>query len=305
MNGVVITIGNFDGVHRGHQQIIGETIRQARSLGCEAVALTFRPHPQSVLRPDRAPELLLTYDEKREVLLSIGLARVIEQPFDLEFSKTSPSDFFSEVLRSRLKARAVVVGYDFTFGKERTGHLQVLQGLCDAAQVRLTVVAPQRLDQEVISSSVIRQTLKLGQVQEAAKLMGRPFFYQGLVNRGEKRGRKLGFPTANLALGEKLVLPAGVYASCSQVRGQEYASVTHVGTRPTFGSGLELLAETHLLEGFWQADSLYGESLRVDLIDRIRDEIKFETGESLRSQISQDVESARQKIGDYRKSLLL
>lgn len=303
MSGVVITIGNFDGVHRGHQQIIGETIEQSKTLGCEPVALTFRPHPQSVLRPDRAPELLLTYDEKRKVLLSLGLSRVIEQPFNLDFSKTLPSDFFSEVLLSKLRARAIVVGYDFTFGKERTGHLQVLQSLCDSAQVRLTVVAPQRLDQEVISSSVIRQNLKLGQVQEAAKLMGRPFFYEGQVTQGDQRGRKLGFPTANLKMGQKLLLPAGVYASVSQVRGHPYASVTNVGTRPTFELRDEPVAETHLLEGVWEDDSLYHEPLRVEFIERIREERKFETVEGLRSQIGQDAEAARQRIGAYRKSL--
>ena len=293
----VVTIGNFDGVHLGHQEIVRTTLLQASQLGVESVAFTFRPHPQGVLRPDRAPELLLTYDEKRERLLELGLKRVVEQPFNLEFAKTTPSEFFSSTLQGVLRAKAVVVGYDFTFGKERSGHLQVLQSLSDAAGVSLTVVAPQRLDQEVVSSSVIRSWLRQGQVREATRGMGRDFCYSGTVIRGDQRGRMIGFPTANLALGEKLVLPSGVYATRAWLDGTSWSAVTNVGTRPTFGGGSTVLAETHLLDGSWGVDSLYGRQLRVDFRERIREERRFAGARELAVQISADAEVARQILG--------
>lgn len=302
VKGTVVTIGNFDGVHLGHQEIVRVAIEKARVIGAEPLAFTFRPHPQSVLRPDRAPALLLTYDEKCKDLLSLGLLRVVEQPFDLSFSKTTPREFFEGTLVGRLAARAVVVGYDFTFGKERSGHLQVLQELCDLAGVELTVVAPQRLEQEVVSSSMIRQLLQQGQVGEAARLLGRPFSYQGTVMQGDQRGRTIGFPTANLSLGQKLVLPHGVFATWSILDGVRLPSVTNIGIRPTFhasgqASGPEARAETHLLDGQYGPDSLYGRSLRVEFVARIREEQKFAGVSELASQISEDIQKTRQILG--------
>ncbi|MFN7684020.1 MAG: riboflavin biosynthesis protein RibF [Oligoflexia bacterium] len=298
MPGTVVTVGNFDGVHLGHQEIVRITIDQARADGLEAVAFTFRPHPQSVLRPDRAPELLLTYEEKLQKLVTLGLSRVVEQKFDLIFSSTTPEQFFQNQLLGHLAARAIVVGYDFTFGKERSGHLQVLQSLCDEAGVRLTVVAPRRLDQEVVSSSSIRSALRQGLVADAAKWMGAPFFYAGPVLRGDQRGRSLGFPTANLELGSKLVLPPGVYATVSEVEGARFASITNVGVRPTFKSASAgILAETHLLQGSWAPDALYGKNLRVEFFERIREERKFASPEELTSQIAEDIGRARQILG--------
>jgi len=296
--GSVVTIGNFDGVHLGHQEIVRVTLAQALEQSLDAVAFTFRPHPQSVLRPDRSPALLLTYDEKRELLLGLGLHRVVEQGFDLAFAKTQPAQFFEQILRGRENARAIVVGYDFTFGRERTGHIQVLQDLCTAAGVRLTVVAPQRLEQEVVSSSIVRGLLMQGHVGEAARLMGRPFFYRASVVRGEQRGRKLGFPTANLAVEGKLVLPHGVYATRAHVQGRQVLAVTHLGTRPTFHAGSEqVLAETHLLEGVWPLDSLYSAELKIEFVQRIREEKKFSGIPELSAQIEQDIRQVRQIFG--------
>lgn len=300
-----VTIGNFDGVHLGHQEIIRTTLQKAGSDGLEPVAFTFRPHPQSVLRPDRAPALLLTYDEKRELLLSHGIQRVVEQPFDPAFAATSPEGFFAQTLVGREKARQIIVGYDFTFGRERTGHLQVLQDLCDRAGVGLTVVAPRRLEQEVVSSSVIRGLLLAGQVRDAARLLGRPFFYQGPVARGDQRGRKLGFPTANLGVGGKLLLPLGVYATWAWVDGEKFPSVTNIGVRPTFAdpSGGAAsggpVCETHVLDasGRWSPDGLYSRELRVEFMGRIREEKKFAGLAELSAQIAQDSGSARQILG--------
>lgn len=299
MKGSVVTIGNFDGVHLGHQEIVRVAIGQALALGAEPIAFTFRPHPQSVLRPDRAPALLLTYDEKRDTLLSLGISRVVEQPFNLAFSKTTPQEFFHGTLLGALGARALVVGYDFTFGKERSGHLQILQELCDQAGVELTVVAPQRVEQEVVSSSIIRLLLQQGQVGEAARLMGRSFFYRGSIQQGDRRGRTIGFPTANLALGEKIILPHGVFATWSTIDGVRYPSVTNIGTRPTFHSGGATVAcaETHLLAGVHGPDSLYSKTIQLDFVIRLREERKFAGVAELSAQIAQDVISARQILG--------
>jgi riboflavin kinase/FMN adenylyltransferase len=298
--GSVVTIGNFDGVHLGHQQIIQECIRQARSRGLRALAFTFRPHPQSVLRPDRAPSLLLEYDEKREVLLSLGVDEVVEQGFDASFAETTAEDFFRAILRERLDARAIVVGYDFSFGRGRTGHLQILESLCASEGVTLTVVPPQRVGAEVVSSSVIRTHLDSGRLSEATAGMGRPFFYTGVVRQGDQRGRVMGFPTANLAVepgsGRKLVLPFGVYATRLTTDGLErVAGVTNVGIRPTFaradGGLAPVLVETHVLEG---THDLYGREVRVEFLARIRGEQRFSSMAELQAQISADIARARQ-----------
>jgi len=298
--GSVVTIGNFDGVHLGHQQILQECIRQARSRGLRALAFTFRPHPQSVLRPDRAPSLLLEYDEKREVLLSHGIDEVVEQGFDASFAQTTAEEFFRVVLRERLDARAIVVGYDFSFGRGRTGHLQILESLCASDGVTLTVVPPQRVGAEVVSSSVIRTHLDLGRISEATSGMGRPFFYRGRVRQGDQRGRAMGFPTANLAIepgsGRKLVLPFGVYATRLTTHGLErVAAVTNVGVRPTFaradGGSSSVLVETHVLDGVHE---LYGREVRVEFVSRIRGEQRFSSMAELQAQIAADISRARQ-----------
>ncbi|MBU6375042.1 MAG: bifunctional riboflavin kinase/FAD synthetase [Bdellovibrionales bacterium] len=298
----VVTIGNFDGVHLGHQKILSTTCEQARNRQARPLAFTFRPHPQSVLRPDRTPELLLTYDEKRDLLLSLGMSEVIEQPFNLSFASTTPGDFFENILRTKLKASAIVVGYDFTFGRERTGHLQVLERLCSNAGIELTVISPHRVESEVVSSSMIRQALLQGRVEEAAKSLGRPFFYQGVVVPGDQRGRQLGFPTANLSPefldSGKLKLPFGVYATRVLLEGQSYPAVTNVGMRPTFHGGSEGAAgvqvEAHLID---QSLNLYGQTVRVQFEKKLREELRFSSAHELKEAIEKDVRKARQILG--------
>ncbi len=291
----VVTIGNFDGVHLGHQQIIRLAVEKARASSGTAIAYTFRPHPQQALRPGTQIQLLTTYDEKLELLAQTGLDVTIEEPFSREFSTVSPKDFFTEILLKRLGARAIVVGYDFAFGKERQGHLQALEELCKNAGVELTVVPPQRTEGEIASSSKIRQYLMSGEVDSASRLLGREFFYRGIVVKGEGRGRKLGFPTANLKIENKLTLPYGVYASWARCEalfpGQLLPSVTNVGVRPTFeGKELPALVETHLLD---RTVDLYGNVFEVRFVKRLREERKFPGVDALKTQIAADSELAR------------
>jgi len=295
----VVTIGNFDGVHLGHQQIIRLAVEKARANGGTAIAYTFRPHPQQALRPGTQIQLLTTYDEKLELLEKTGLDVTIEEPFSREFSTVSPKDFFTEVLLKRLGARAIVVGYDFAFGKERQGHLQALEDLCRGAGVELTVVPPQRTDGEIASSSKIRQHLMAGEVDLASRLLGREFFYRGIVVKGEGRGRKIGFPTANLKIENKLTLPYGVYATwarCEALFPNELlSSVTNVGIRPTFQGDKELpvLVETHLFD---RTVDLYGNVFEVRFVKRLREERKFPGIEALKSQIQADSVLARKEL---------
>ncbi len=308
----VVSIGNFDGVHRGHQVLLKTAQEKASARQGECVVYTFRPHPQVALRPGAALSLLTTYDERLELFRDLGVQCVIEEPFSREFSTIEPQVFFNEVLVRQLGAEAIVVGYDFAFGKERHGHLDSLQRFCQSVGIELTVVPPQRHQGEVVSSSRIRQYLLAGDVGAAESLMGRPFQYCGAVVRGAGRGRQLGFPTANLKLAEKLTLPFGVYATWARVGSRRFASVTNVGVRPTFqaeqgldsGGSVEArelpaLVETHLLDF---SENLYGEEIEVHFIKRLRSEQKFQSFDALKEQIQKDIVAARKlapKIGGF------
>ncbi len=297
----VVTIGNFDGVHLGHRQIIHEAIEKARAREGTVVVYTFRPHPQLALRPEVHLPLLLTYDEKIEQLSKLGVDVTIEEPFSREFSTTTPDQFFSQILLHRLNAQAIVVGYDFAFGKERAGHIDTLQSFCVQAGVELTVVQPEQVEGEAASSTRIRQHLQSGEIELANRLLGRAFFYRGIIERGEGRGRKIGFPTANLKPEGKLVLPYGVYATWAFLSSKSglkrYPSVTNIGVRPTFqkqtgDSSLEtqVRVETHLLD----IDlDLYGRELEVCFVRRLREERRFDGIDSLRAQIAKDVMAAK------------
>lgn len=290
----VVTIGNFDGVHLGHKQLIDLTIKLARKRKGTAIAFTFRPHPQVALRPGSQIPLLCTYDEKIELLGQSGLDVLIEEPFSRKFSNIKPENFFNDILIKQIGAEAIIVGYDFSFGKERSGQLGLLEQLCEQAGVELRVVEPQKAKSEVVSSSRIRTHLFEGFPEKAALLLGREFFYRGVVVRGEGRGRKIGFPTANLKLDNKLTLPFGVYATWAIVDGQIYPSVTNIGVRPTFqnddGTQLPAIIEVHLLD---QTLDLYGRTLEVRFTKKLRDEKKFGGIEELKAQISKDINEGR------------
>lgn len=294
----VVTIGNFDGVHLGHQKIIQTAIEKARTVGRTCVAYTFRPHPQMALRPNHELPLILNYDEKLEFLEQLGVDVVVEEPFTREFSMLEPDQFFKEVIQGLLNAKAVVVGYDFSFGRGRHGHLTVLEGLCQETGIELVVVPAQSFFGEVVSSSKIREQMRLGNVAVAKRLLGRPAFYRGVVVRGDGRGEGIGFPTANLCVsrgsGEKLTPPLGVYATETLYEGRLFPSVSNLGVRPTFfDAGSSLWLETHLLDS---RQDLYGKEIEVRFISRIRDEKKFNTLDELKFQIAADIQARRNML---------
>ena len=297
----ILTIGNFDGVHVGHRKII-EIARQ-KAKGSKIIAVTFRPHPQIALRPDAKIPLLTTYDEKIELLKNAGVDEVAELSFSREFSSISPERFFNEILLRKYSAQAVVVGYDFGFGKDRSGNLDLMERLCKTSGVDLTIVPPFKLGDDVVSSSRIRQNLQAGDVRRANQLLGYNFFYRGNVQRGDGRGRKIGFPTANLKskgtdLQTKALLSYGVYATWTVdlASKKRWASVTNLGVRPTFETGRldshEPLIEAHVLGQ--KELNLYGAELEVQFVERLREERKYDSVEALIQQIARDAENAQQ-----------
>ncbi|MBI3544499.1 MAG: bifunctional riboflavin kinase/FAD synthetase [Deltaproteobacteria bacterium] len=291
----IVTIGNYDGLHLGHRQIIESVIERARKVKGTSVVYTFRPHPHLALTPDEELQLINTYDEKLALLEGIGVDVVIEQPFSREFSTISPEKFFSDVLVKRLSPQAVFVGYDFGFGRDRSGTLEMLKGYCEKEGVELHVAKPLKTAGETCSSSRVREYIKAGEVGKANRLLGREFFYRGLVVRGNGRGHKIGFATANVKTESKLRVKEGVYATYAVYQGKVYESVTNVGRQPTFNrdGDAPVAVETHLLD--FERD-IYGEVLEVRMVERLRAEIRFDGVDSLVKQIHADVAKARELL---------
>jgi riboflavin kinase/FMN adenylyltransferase len=301
----VVTVGNFDGVHKGHQAILAKVIERAKALGGESVLYTFEPHPRRVLQPESGLRLLETFDQKMEVLASLGLDAVIAEPFDREFARMTPDRFIEHCLHECVAPIEVYVGYDFHFGRDREGSMRLLTERGPHLGFSVTVIPEISVEGRDVNSTRIRELLAQGEVEEAAKLLGRPFTARGKVTEGDRRGRTIGFPTANLAP-ETEILPApGVYfGHLRQLTGAEgegpgpsrrgHPVVTNVGYRPTFRDGRDLVAEAHLLD--WSGD-LYGVEVDLSFEGRLRAERRFESVEALQTQIARDVAEARTRLG--------
>jgi riboflavin kinase/FMN adenylyltransferase len=291
-----VTVGNFDGVHLGHQSLAAETVRQARARGGTAVALTFDPHPSRVLSPDRAPSTLMTLDQRAEALAAIGIDRLAVLPFTFELSRESAADFARKVLRDAMGARVVVVGQGFRFGRGREGDLAGLARLGESLGFEVVGTAPVIHEGAPISSTRIREALARGAVSPARAMLGRRFFVDGTVGRGAGRGRKIGLPTANLAVLNETLPARGVYAAwCREPAGggaTRLPAVVNIGHRPTFGGGA-LSVEAHLLD--FEGD-LYGRVLRVEFQERLREERTFDGPEALLRQVRDDIGRARRML---------
>jgi riboflavin kinase / FMN adenylyltransferase len=290
----VVTVGNFDGVHRGHQALVGAAVEGARATGGVSVVLTFDPHPSRVLSPDRAPEALVTVEQKEELLAGLGVDRMALLPFTAELSNRTPPEFAAAVLKRALGAHRVVVGTNFRFGRGRGGDVTLLRRLGGELGFDVVAVEPVFHEGAPISSTRIREALARGAVGAARELLGRPFFVDGDVVHGDGRGRTIGVPTANLALRNETLPRPGVYSATCRLlpAGGPRAAVVNLGRRPTFGGG-ETTLEAHLLD--FDGD-LYGASLRVEFRERLRDEKRFDGPESLVKQIREDIDAARQAL---------
>src|SRR5579875_498817 len=287
----VVALGNFDGVHLGHRAILGEAIKRARAAGGAAFALTFDPLPARRLFPDRAPAALVTFDDKLELLRDTGLDGVIVIDFTLELSRVTARDFVKDFLVHRIGARAVVVGHSVSFGHKRAGNADAMVAMGREFGFETFVVGPIRADGLEVSSTKIRELITAGDLRTAARLLGRDHFLTGTVVRGRERGRKLGLPTANLASETECIPPDGVYATRVVLSdGVRRASVSNIGMNPTFNESARSI-EAHIFD--FDRD-LYGERLRLELVERLRGEIKFESGEALAKQIAADLKRARE-----------
>jgi len=283
-----VAIGNFDGIHVGHQSLIRGMLEKAKSEKLTPTVLTFFPHPVEVLKPQKKLERLTTTSEKLALLENMGVEQVLVAHFDTALSQVSPSDFFRDYLVEGLKSRSIHVGFNFCFGKDREGNTDTLRMLCENQNIFLKVEEQVNSNGERVSSSVVRKLLAEGEVAHAARFLGRPYSITGQVIKGDQRGRKLGFPTANLRCPQDKALPKnGVYVTQVQWQKEELKAVTNVGVRPTFtGEGAPPLIEVHLLDFNSQ---IYDEFLTVEFLGRIRDEKKFSGLEELKAQIEKDL----------------
>lgn len=285
-----ITIGNFDGVHHGHARILKELRRQADRVHGPAVVFTFSPHPVQILRPQQTPPPL-TWPERKSVLLAeLGVDAMIAYPTDRELLELSPKMFFQTIIHDELAAQAIVEGPNFYFGKGRSGNIDTLQQLCQDAEIDLHVVEPLMESDGVVSSSRLRQLIQAGDVHRAQQLMTQPYRIQGTVVPGERRGASIGFPTANLDRVSTLCPAPGVYAGRTFINQSTWDTAIHIGTNPTFQED-EQKIECHLLDF---SESLYGQSLEIEFLERLRDVVPFNSVRELQDQLHRDVKRTRE-----------
>jgi riboflavin kinase/FMN adenylyltransferase len=284
-----ISIGNFDGVHLGHARIIDRLVDQARGVGGPAVVFTFDPHPAAILRPHAVPPPLTWIDRKAELLAELGVDAVIAYPTERSFLELEPEGFFDLVVRKHLRARAMVEGPDFFFGRGRSGNVETLRWLCRQAGLSLDVVEPVQIDGEVVSSSRIRTLVSRGRVEEARHMLTRPYRILGEVIRGAGRGAALGYPTANIGAVRTLLPGEGIYCGRATADGKLWPAALSIGPNPTFGEDA-LKIEAHLID---YDGNLYGRKLAIDFLARLRDVERFGSADQLIAQMDRDVAACR------------
>jgi riboflavin kinase / FMN adenylyltransferase len=291
----VVTVGTFDGVHRGHWQVLQEIGRRARAVGGRSILVTFHPHPLRIVRPEHAPPLLTTLAEKREVLAESGLEYVVFLPFTRTLQRYPARRFVEEILIERIGMDELVIGYDHGFGRDREGGVDTLREIGRELGFAVDVVEAFAEGGEPVSSSRIRRLLAEGDAAGAARLLGRPYRLEGVVVRGERKGRELGFPTANIEIGdpEKMLPLEGIYAARGWVRGERVPGLLHLGPRPTF-PGFAPTVELYLMD--WSGD-VYGDHVRVEVVERIRGIEPFASPAALVEAMRADERAGRRILG--------
>ncbi|MFQ5862310.1 MAG: bifunctional riboflavin kinase/FAD synthetase [Candidatus Brocadiales bacterium] len=289
----VITIGGFDGVHRGHQAVINETINWAKEMQGESIILTFATHPRDVLSGS-TPSFITSLEHKLVLFQRLGVSLVIVLEFD-EVSGMSAEDFTKRIISDPLGTKGWVMGFDFAFGKDRKGDFALVSGLSKGYGFEVRSCPPVKYGDEIISSTHIREAILQGDLEKAKGMLGRPITLMGTVVEGSGRGARLGFPTANLDLHHEIKPPSGVYASMVSLEERDFLALTSIGTRPTFGA-LEAgeVVEVYIID-FNQ--SLYGRDLEVKFLFKLRGEIKFESADALRAQMDKDKKEVQRRLG--------
>ena len=285
-----VTIGNFDGVHRGHARLVERLLAKAREVGGPAIVFTFDPHPVRLLRPESAPPPLTWTDRKAQLLDELGVTAVIAYPTDEALLRLSPEEFFQRIVQEKLAAQAMVEGPNFFFGRGRAGNIETLAQLCAAAGLSLEMVPPVTIGNSIVSSSRVREAITAGDADLARQLLTRPYRVRGMVTHGSGRGAKIGFPTANLAAIDTLLPAQGVYAAAALSSAGNWPAAVNIGPNPTFGEQA-LKVEVHLI-GF--AGPLYGQPLEVEFLSRLRSIQQFASVSELKAQLSRDIAAARE-----------
>jgi riboflavin kinase/FMN adenylyltransferase len=303
-NKSIITLGNFDGVHLGHRAIFRSVVQRARSENGVSVVCTFEPHPLKVLAPDRAPRLINTRDEKERLIAASDVDVLLQIPFDRDLAALPAESFVDEILIKKLGVKHLIVGYDYAFGKGRTGDVGFLRNQGKGKGFGVDIFGPVQYDGKVLSSTRVRQSVLRGDVELARHLLGRHFNFEGRVVHGDQRGRSLGFATANIETNKELLPLGGVYAGKVKYKGNEYNAVINIGYKPTFGEN-DLSIEVHILDF---TGDMYQESMRIYFVERLRDEQKFSGVGPLIDAIKNDIQRARKilsmtKIVEYRECL--
>jgi riboflavin kinase / FMN adenylyltransferase len=291
---VCLAIGVFDGVHLGHQQIIRQTIADARQHDAIALVLTFDQHPNAIVAPDRVPPLIYSLPQKLRAIESLGADAVLLIHFDKKFSEQTGEEFVRNLARDLGKIQSVCVGADFVFGHKRSGNVALLKNLGAELNFMVHGLAAVSLDGEIVSSTRIRETIRAGDFDAASQMLGRPYAISGRVVEGDRLGHTLGFPTANLDAANLILPPNGVYSGCAKLKEQLYHVALNIGLRPTIASAKpQLRVEAHLLDFDGQ---LYGEELEVEIGEKLRDEQKFASPAELREQIARDIARVRAQV---------
>lgn len=289
VNNPVLTTGTFDGVHLGHKKILRQLRLAADQIGGESVLFTFEPHPRMILFPDAHNlKLLTTKEEKIKLLEKAGLQHLIIFPFSLEFSRLSATEFVRDILVNQLKIKKLIIGYDHHFGRNREGSIENLKELAPLYDFQFEEIPVQVLDDVSISSTKIRRSIELGDVASTNRFLGYNFSLNGIVKSGNKIGRTIGFPTANLKITDdlKLIPGNGVYAINAYLKGEKYSGMLNIGNKPTINESGQLSLETHLFN--YTGEDFYEQEIEIELIDRIRDEKKFNSIDDLKLQLEQD-----------------
>jgi len=286
----VVTIGNFDGVHKGHQILFKKVIERAAEIDGTSLVITFEPHPIKVMSPKKLKPLITVLEQKQELVANFGIDILLLIQFTLEFASISATDFVKEILVDRLGIREIVVGYDYAFGNNREGNIQMLKKMSQRFNFTVHQVSPVYAGDILVSSTSIRNLILDGKVSEATKLLGRSYQIRGEVIEGRKRGESLlGYATANLKLADGLIPKEGVYIANVEIGGKIYQGLTNIGNNPTF-QDKELSIETHI---FGLSANILGQKIKIDLLSRLRDEKAFASPNELAQQITQDIRQAR------------
>lgn len=291
-----LTIGNFDGVHLGHRHLLQHVKEICLKKNLKFVVMTFIPHPHQILSPKFQHYLINSYEERRVILASLGVDYLVELDFDRDFSTKTPEEFLKSYILHFQGVREFFIGHDFAFGVNKQGGFDFIKKTCASIGINVEIQSEFELKNEKISSSIIREKLKNGQIEMANQLLARPYFLEGRVVKGAGRGKQIGFPTANLDLNQEITVPQlGVYITQTIYKGMKFNSITNVGMNPTFSDVNKINVETNLFDF---TDDIYGENIRVNFLKKLRPEKKFESVNKLIDQIRIDVETAKRYFNE-------